>query len=39
VRALEYSFQRKYTRGNTGEVIENGMLVLGDKPGWGVAPQ
>jgi L-alanine-DL-glutamate epimerase-like enolase superfamily enzyme len=39
VRALEYSFQRKYTRGSTGEVIENGMLVLGDKPGWGVAPQ
>jgi len=39
VRSLEYSFQRKYTRGSTGEVIENGVLVLGDKPGWGVAPQ
>jgi hypothetical protein len=25
VRALEYSFQRAYTRGSTGEVIENGV--------------
>jgi galactonate dehydratase len=39
VRSLEYSFQRAYTRGSTGEVIENGTLVLGDEPGWGVAPQ
>jgi galactonate dehydratase len=39
VRSLEYSFQRKYTRGSTGEVIEKGVLLLGDKPGWGVAPQ
>ena len=39
VRSLEYSFQREYTRGSTGEVIENGVLELGDKPGWGVAPQ
>jgi galactonate dehydratase len=39
VRTLEYSFQRKYTRGGTGEVIENGVLMLGDEPGWGVAPQ
>src|SRR6185503_6105269 len=39
VRSLEYSFQRKYTRGSTGEVIEEGVLLLGDKPGWGVAPQ
>ena len=39
VRALEYSFQRKYTRGSTGEVIEKGVLKLGDKPGLGVAPQ
>jgi galactonate dehydratase len=39
VRSLEYSFQRTYTRGSTGEVIEKGVLLLGDKPGWGVAPQ
>jgi galactonate dehydratase len=39
VRSLEYSFQRKYTRGGTGEIIEKGVLLLGDKPGWGVAPQ
>lgn len=39
VRSLEYSFQRQYTRGSTGEVIENGTLLLNDEPGWGVAPQ
>ena len=39
VRSLEYSFQRQPTRQSTGEVVENGVLVLGDKPGWGVAPQ
>jgi galactonate dehydratase len=39
VRSLEYSFQRQRTRQATGEVIENGVLVLGDEPGWGVAPQ
>ncbi|HEY3519109.1 MAG TPA: enolase C-terminal domain-like protein [Gammaproteobacteria bacterium] len=39
VRSLEYSFQRKYTRGSTGEIIEKGVLLLGDEPGWGVAPQ
>ncbi len=38
VRSLEYSFQRQPTRHSTGEVVEKGMLVLGDKPGWGVAP-
>jgi galactonate dehydratase len=38
VRSLEYSFQRQPTRRATGEVVENGMLVLGDRPGWGVAP-
>ncbi len=39
VRSLEYSFQRQYTRHMTGERIDNGVLVLGDEPGWGVAPQ
>ena len=39
VRSLEYSFQRQPTRQTTGEVIENGVLILGDEPGWGVAPQ
>ena len=38
VRSLEYSFQRQPTRQATGEVVQNGMLVLGDSPGWGVAP-
>jgi galactonate dehydratase len=39
VRSLEYSFQRQPTRQATGEIVENGVLVLGEKPGWGVAPQ
>jgi galactonate dehydratase len=39
VRSLEYSFQRQPTRRSTGEIIENGVLVLGEKPGWGVEPQ
>jgi galactonate dehydratase len=39
VRSLEYSFQRQPTRQATGEIVENGVLVLGDEPGWGVAPQ
>jgi galactonate dehydratase len=38
VRALEYSFDRMQTRRKTGERIENGTLLLSDKPGWGVAP-
>jgi galactonate dehydratase len=38
VRSLEYSFQLQPTRRTTGEIIENGVLVLGDAPGWGVAP-
>jgi galactonate dehydratase len=38
VRSLEYSFDRTQTRGSTGERIEDGVLSLGDEPGWGVAP-
>lgn len=38
VRTLEYSFDRRQTRRATGERIENGMLLLADKPGWGVEP-
>jgi galactonate dehydratase len=38
VRSLEYSFQRQPTRRATGEIVENGVLMLGDEPGWGVAP-
>jgi galactonate dehydratase len=38
VRSLEYSFQRQPTRRSTGEIVENGVLLLGDAPGWGVAP-
>ena len=36
--SLEYSFDRKRTRRSTGERIENGVLLLNDAPGWGVAP-
>jgi galactonate dehydratase len=39
VRSLEYSFQRQPTRRSTGEIVDGGMLALGDEPGWGVAPQ
>jgi galactonate dehydratase len=38
VRTLEYSFDRRQTRRSTGERIENGVLLLNDAPGWGVAP-
>lgn len=36
VRSLEYAFDRPRTRRSTGETIEKGVLLLGDKPGWGV---
>jgi galactonate dehydratase len=38
VRSLEYSFDRRQTRRSTGERIEQGVLLLNDKPGWGVEP-
>lgn len=38
VRSLEYSFDRMHTRRSTGERIEEGVLLLGAEPGWGVAP-
>jgi galactonate dehydratase len=38
VRSLEYSFDRMQTRRATGERIEEGVLLLGDEPGFGVAP-
>jgi galactonate dehydratase len=38
VRTLEYSFDRQQTRRRTGERIEAGVLLLSDKPGWGVEP-
>lgn len=38
VRSLEYSFDRRQTRRATGETIEQGVLLLADKPGWGVEP-
>jgi galactonate dehydratase len=38
VRTLEYSFDRNETRRRTGERIEAGVLLLNDKPGWGVQP-
>jgi galactonate dehydratase len=38
VRTLEYSFDRSQTRRKTGERVESGVLLLNDKPGWGVEP-
>ena len=38
VRSIEYSFDRMQTRRSTGETVANGMLLLSDEPGWGVAP-
>ncbi len=38
VRSLEYSFDRMQTRRSAGERIEDGVLLLRDEPGWGVAP-
>lgn len=38
VHSLELSFQRQPSRASTGEVVEDGVLLLGDAPGWGVAP-
>jgi galactonate dehydratase len=38
VHTLEYSFDRRRTRADTGERIEDGVLLLGDEPGWGVEP-
>jgi len=38
VRSIEYSFDRMQTRRSTGETIEQGVLLLNDKPGWGVEP-
>jgi galactonate dehydratase len=38
VKTLEYSFDRRQTRRSTGETIEQGELLLADKPGWGVEP-
>ena len=38
VHTLEYAFDRRRTRRSTGETIERGVLLLGDKPGWGVEP-
>jgi galactonate dehydratase len=38
VRVLEYAFDRRQSRRATGERVENGVLYLGDAPGWGVEP-
>ena len=38
VRSLEFSFDRSGTRRSTGERIEDGVLYLSDRPGWGVEP-
>lgn len=38
VHTLEYAFDRARTRSVTGERVEDGVLLLGDAPGWGVEP-
>src|SRR5690606_36458113 len=38
VHTLEYPLDRGLARRATGERIEDGVLLLGDAPGWGVAP-
>ena len=37
-RSLEYSFDRRLSRRSTGERIEEGVLLLSDRPGFGVEP-
>ncbi|HEX6995607.1 MAG TPA: enolase C-terminal domain-like protein [Gammaproteobacteria bacterium] len=38
VHILEYAFDRAGTRRATGERVEDGVLLLSDRPGWGVEP-
>lgn len=38
VRTLEYAFDRMGSRAATGEIVDDGALVLTDRPGWGVEP-
>lgn len=39
IRSLEYAFDRAGTRRRTGEQIEDGRLLLSDRPGWGIDPE
>lgn len=36
VNSLEFAFDRELTRRKYGERIEDGFLLLNDKPGWGI---
>jgi galactonate dehydratase len=38
VQSIEYAYDRIGTRQATGERVEQGRLLLSDRPGWGVAP-
>jgi galactonate dehydratase len=38
-RSIEFSFDRRLSRRSTGERIEQGVLLLSDRPGFGVEPQ
>ena len=38
VQTLEYAFDTAGSRAATGEVVDEGALVLTDRPGWGVEP-
>lgn len=38
VRSLEYAFDRTGSRRVTGEQVEDGRLLLSDRPGWGIDP-
>lgn len=38
VRSLEYAFDGTRSRRATGERVEDGMLYLTERPGWGIEP-
>jgi galactonate dehydratase len=38
VKSLEYAFDGAGTRQKYGERVENGLLYLNEKPGWGIEP-
>ena len=39
VSCLELAFDPDCTRSKYGEIIQNGLMTLGQAPGWGVSPE
>jgi len=39
VSCLELALDPDCTRSKYGEIIQNGLMALGQAPGWGVSPQ